>query len=99
MGATIRLKIPDNTKLTIKGLLKMLSLLSQQYHAVEDAKRKTERAKFKVPFQRDFSKRPLRQSDPHKDCNHSMPLLSSVCCRKWEYLLITLCRGFLQTLF
>ena len=28
-----------------------------------------------------------------------MPLLSSVWCRKWQYLLITLCRGFLQTIF
>ena len=35
MGATIRMKIPDNTKLKIKGLLNMLSMLSQQYHAVE----------------------------------------------------------------
>ena len=73
MGATIRMKIPDNTKLKIKGLLNMLSMLSQQYHAVEDAKRKTERAKFKVPFQRDFFKRPLRQSGPDKDCNHTCP--------------------------
>ena len=56
MGATIQPKIPDN-----KRFVDMLSMLSQQYHVVEDAKRKTERAKFKVPFQRDFFKRPLRQ--------------------------------------
>ena len=56
MGATIQPKIPDN-----KRFVDMLSMLSQQYHGVEDAKRKTERAKFKVPFQRDFFKRPLRQ--------------------------------------
>ena len=40
MGATIQLKIPDNTKLTINGLLDTLSLLSQQYYAVEDAQKK-----------------------------------------------------------
>ena len=56
MGATIQPKIPDN-----KRFVDMLSMLSQQYHGVGDAKRKTERAKFKVPFQRDFFKRPLRQ--------------------------------------
>ena len=51
MGATIQLKIPDNTKLTIKGLLNIFNLLSQQYYAVEDAqKKKLNEHNSKFPF-------------------------------------------------